>query len=184
MATTQSGPLTLTDIRRVLATTPGVLRGLIAAAPARALEFRETPDAWTPRQVLCHVTDGEVTDWMPRLELILSAGETRPFAPFDREAGFLVYEGWSADDLLAEFERLRTENLSRLDGFRLGATDLARLGRHPEFGTVTLAQLVACWATHDLAHIAQIARALVRFVGPHVGPWRQYFSLLSDQRGS
>jgi hypothetical protein len=43
---------------------------------------------------------------------------------------------------------------------------------------VTLGQLLACWVTHDLAHVTQIARVLVRYVGRDVGPWRAYFSLL------
>jgi hypothetical protein len=49
---------------------------------------------------------------------------------------------------------------------------------HPELGAVTLRQLLACWVTHDLAHVAQISRVLVRYFGREVGPWRAYFSLL------
>jgi hypothetical protein len=177
---TRSQDLSLEDVRKVLSTTAGTLRSLVAGAPDSALDFSEAPGAWTPLQVLCHVTDGEVTDWMPRLDLILSSGEARPFAPFDREAGFTVYAGWNAEQVLAEFERLRTANLARLDGFDLQAADLQRTGVHPALGVVTAAQLLACWATHDLAHTAQISRSLVRFFGAHVGPWRQYFSLLVD----
>ena len=130
--------------------------------------------------MLCHVTDGEVTDWMPRLDVILSSGDDRTFTPFDREAGFTVYAGWSAEQLLQEFERLRAANLARLDALDLQYSDLRRTGIHPALGVVTAAQLLACWATHDLAHTAQISRSLVRFFGAHVGPWRQYFSLLAD----
>ena len=173
--------LSLEEIRKVLSTTAGTLRSLIAGAPDAALDFREAPGAWTPLQVLCHVTDGEVTDWMPRLDLILSSGEARPFTPFDREAGFTVYAGWNAEQVLEEFDRLRTANLARLDAFNLQASDVQRTGVHPALGVVTVAQLLACWATHDLAHTAQISRSLVRFFGAHVGPWRQYFSLLADR---
>lgn len=165
----------------VLAATPAVLRELVGGAPPESLTFKEAPSAWTPIQVLCHVTDGEVTDWMPRLELILSPGEARTFTPFDREAGFARYAGWTASDLLTEFDRLRTANLSRVAALALQDRDMKRTGIHPELGPVTLGQLLACWATHDLAHIAQISRVLVRYFGPRVGPWRQYFSLLSDQ---
>ena len=45
---------------------------------------------------------------------------------------------------------------------------------------VTLRQLLACWATHDLAHAAQISRLLTRAFGREVGPWVKYFSLLKD----
>ena len=176
---TDSHHLSMPEIRLVLSTTPSTLRSLVASAPAPALEFNEAPGAWSPRQVLCHVTDGEVTNWMPRLELILSPGTPRPFTPFDREAGFRVYAGWSAGKVLDTFENLRAASLERLSAFALLDDDLQRTGIHPEFGTVTLGQLLACWAAHDLAHTAQIARSLVRYFGPHVGPWRRYFSLLS-----
>ena len=53
--------------------------------------------------------------------------------------------------------------------------------RHPEFGRVTLEQLLVCWVTHDLAHVAQIARVLVRHFGERIGPWTKYFSLLRDR---
>ncbi len=175
-----SQDVSLRDIRRVLSSTTATFRSLVTGAPDSALDFVEAPGAWTPLQVLCHVTDGEVTDWMPRLDLILSPGESRTFTPFDREAGFRVYAGWSTEQVLVEFARLRAANLARLGALDLRDSDLQRTGVHPELGVVTAAQLLACWAMHDLAHIAQISRALVRFFGPNVGPWRRYFSLLAD----
>ena len=54
------------------------------------------------------------------------------------------------------------------------------LAEHPEFGTVTLEQLLATWAVHDMAHVAQISRILTRAFGRYVGPWTRYFSLLKD----
>jgi hypothetical protein len=167
------------NIRNTLSATPSILRGLIEAAPPAAIEFQEAPGTWTPRQVLCHVADGEVTDWMPRVELIISPGDAKTFVPYDREGGFTRYAGWTVHDLLAELDRLRTANLARLATLDLGEADLMRTGIHPDLGVVTLAQLLACWATHDLAHVAQITRTVVRFMGPQVGPWRKYFSLLS-----
>lgn len=48
---------------------------------------------------------------------------------------------------------------------------------------MTLQQLLACWATHDMAHVAQISRLLTRSFGRHVGPWKKYVSLLrQDER--
>jgi hypothetical protein len=172
MATTSS------DVRPVLSRTPDIIRGLIEGAPAAALDFHERTGAWSPVEVLCHLADGEITDWMPRLELMLSGSQPARFQPFDREGGFARYAGWTAPRLLDEFERLRTSNLARLD--QLDVADGERTAVHPELGTVTLGQLLACWATHDLAHVAQITRTLVRHRGPEVGPWRKYFSLLSD----
>jgi hypothetical protein len=169
-----------TNVRPVLSRTPAILRALIEAAPVEAIDFHEKAGAWSPGQVLCHLAYGEVTDWMPRVELILSPGDSNRFTPFDREGGFVRYAGWTAPRLLDEFDQLRAANLARLDAFNITGADLGRTAVHPDLGAVTLGQLLACWATHDLAHIEQITRTLVRHRGPAIGPWRRYFSLLSD----
>lgn len=163
-------------VRQSLAQAPRILEGLVAAAPPEALTWREAEGSWHVVEVLCHLADGEITDWMPRIERILSDGGR--FVPFDREGGFLRYRGWTADALVGEFGQLRRTNLEKLDSLRLTPDQLHLTGVHPEFGPVTLAQLLACWATHDMAHVAQISRLLTRSFGRDVGPWRKYFSLL------
>jgi hypothetical protein len=170
--------MTLPAVRESLAQAPRIIEGLIAAAPTAALNWREAEGTWHAVEVLCHLADAEITDWMPRLERILSDGG--PFLPFDREGGFIRYRGWTAEALVGEFGQLRRANLDKLDTLQLSGEHLRLTGIHPEFGRVTLEQLLACWATHDLAHIAQIARLLTRSFGQHVGPWRKYFSLLRE----
>lgn len=166
----------ITDVRGSLAQTPRIVEGLVAAAPREALYWREADDTWNSVEVLCHLADGEITDWMPRIEKILSGGGR--FTPFNREGGLTRYRGWTAEALVGEFGQLRRANLEKLDTLNLTAPHLALTGQHPEFGTVTLSQLLACWATHDMAHIAQLSRLQTRSFGRHVGPWRKYFSLL------
>lgn len=169
----------LHDVRRSLAQTPRIIEGLIAAAPPDTLTFREADGAWHIVEVLSHIADAEITDWMPRLERILADGGR--FMPFDREGGLTRYRGWTAEALVGEFGQLRRANLDKLDTFQLSAEHMPMTGIHPEFGEVTLEQLLACWAAHDAAHIAQISRLLTRSFGRHVGPWRKYFSLLQER---
>ena len=61
----------------------------------------------------------------------------------------------------------------------LGAVDNLRPGTHPELGAVNLRQLLATWAAHDLANIAQIARVMACRYTSEVGPWAPYLSILS-----
>jgi hypothetical protein len=171
----------LQSVRAVLSRTPSILRALIEGAASDAIEFHEKAGAWNPRQVLCHMADAEITDWIPRVELILGSDDDKRFRPFDREGGFTRYDGWNAASLLEEFDRLRRGNLSRLEELGVSDADLHRQGIHPDLGIVTLSQLLSCWATHDLAHIEQITRSLVRHRAPDIGPWRKYYSLISNQ---
>ena len=55
---------------------------------------------------------------------------------------------------------LRIENLAALRMLNLRQEDLARQGKHPALETVTLAQLLATWAVHDLTHLHQISRVV------------------------
>jgi hypothetical protein len=166
------------DLQTTLAQTPAILNGLTAHASPDALAFRESPGTWNALEILSHVADGEITDWMPRVRIILAPSGDRRFTPFDREGGFARYRGWTATALVAEFAALRAQNLAELAELRITAEQLRREGLHPEFGAVTLQQLLATWVTHDLAHVAQLARVLVRYTGRDVGPWAKYFSLL------
>ena len=172
-------PFSYADARASLARTPGVFRALLSGASPDDLAADEGPGTWTPRQILCHVLHGETDDWMPRVRILLESGPARAFTPFDRMAGFTIYKGWSPAALLDELDRLRTSNLAALDALPLGPLDFPKIGRHPELGLVTLEQLIACWATHDWAHVAQIGRVLTRRYGAVVGPWKAYFSALS-----
>ena len=170
----------LHNVRAVLSRSPSIFRALVEGATPAALEFHEKPGAWSTRQVLCHVADAEITDWKPRVELILGTADDKRFTPFDRERGFRRYDGWTPVSLLDEFERLRTDNLSRLNDLKVTDADLDRQGIHPDLGVVTLSQLLSCWAIHDLAHIEQVTRSLVRHRAPDIGPWRKYYSLLNQ----
>lgn len=170
--------LPMEHVRQSLAQAPRIVEGLIAAAPAGTLDWREMPDTWTPVEVLAHLADGEITDWMPRIERILAGGGR--FTPFDREGGFRRYRGWGAEALVGEFGQLRRANLEKLDRLGLTAPHLRLTGEHPEFGTVTLEQLLATWAAHDMAHVVQLSRILTRAFGRSVGPWRRYFSVLQQ----
>ena len=167
---------TETDVRAALAQGPRVVEGLVAAAPKEALTWREADGAWNVVEVLSHLADGEITDWMPRVERILSGGGR--FIPYDREGGFSRYRGWTAEALVGEFGQLRRANLDKLDTLQLSAPHLALQGEHPEFGPVTLRQLLATWVAHDLGHIAQTARVMAKQYREAIGPWRAYLPVM------
>ena len=119
-----------------------------------------------------------MSDWMPRVRMILEHGETRAFVPFDRWAQERESKGKSLAELLDEFARLRSANLHDLRALNLKPEDLARRGRHPALGVVTLSQLLATWAAHDLTHLHQISRVMAHQYREAVGPWSAYLGVL------
>jgi len=164
----------------VLRRTPAVLGAWLADLPEPWVRATEGPGTWSPYDVIGHLVHGERTDWMPRVEMILEHGESMTFTPFDREAMFAASKGRTLDELLDLFADLRADNVARLEMLGLTPTDLERGGRHPEFGPVTLRQLLATWVAHDLGHLAQVARVMGRRYREDVGPWRAYLSMLRE----
>jgi hypothetical protein len=155
---------------------------MLDGLPECLLLANEGPGTWNTGQVLCHLVHNEVDDWVPRIKLVLAKGTSEPFKPFDREGGFAQYQGWPVGRLLDEFEALREASLRTIDGLRLTPEAMCLEGVHPLFGRVTIEQLLASWICHDLTHIHQIARTLVRTHASYAGPFAQFMSILAVDR--
>lgn len=173
----------LDDAVAILSRTPATLRRLLEDLPQRWTHANEGPETWSPFDVLGHLIHGERTDWPGRARMILD-GESSPFPPFDRFAMFEASRGRTLDELLDTFDELRSDNLRQLEGFELTDEDLDRTGRHPDFGPVTLRQLLATWVAHDLGHLAQISRTMAKQYVDEVGPWYAYLPVLQARKGS
>jgi hypothetical protein len=162
----------------LLSRTPATLDALLRDQPEIWTLSNEGPSTWSAFEVVGHLIHGERTDWMPRVKMILEFGETLAFEPFDRFAQAKENQRKSLSQLLDEFSRLRSENLEQLRSLNLQAADLEKCGRHPALGIVTLSQLLATWATHDLTHMHQISRIMAHQYRNAVGPWNRYLGVL------
>jgi len=138
----------------------------------------EGGETWSVFDVIGHLIHGELTDWMPRVRTILEHGESRAFDPFDRLAQERESKGKPLPELLDEFARLRAQNLNALRAMNLQSPDFDRRGRHPALGVVTLSQLLATWAVHDLTHLHQLSRVMAYQYRDAVGPWSAYLGVL------
>ncbi len=167
----------------LLTRTPAALDALLRDLPEAWTHRNEGEDTWTAFDVVGHLAYGERTDWMLRAKQILSnrsqpASDLPAFRPFDRLGQQRESQGKSLSNLLDEFARLREQNLAELHAFHLKPADLQLQGRHPAFGLVTLSQLLATWATHDLTHLHQLSRILAHQYRETVGPWSAYLGVL------
>lgn len=170
--------LNLSDTIALLSRTPATLDALLRDLPESWTLQNEGENTFRPYDVVGHLVHAERADWMPRVQRILESGETRAFEPFDRFAQAGESQGKSLPQLLDEFARLRSENLDQLRGLNLKPADLPRRGRHPSLGVVTLSQLLATWAAHDLTHLHQLSRVLAHQYRDAVGPWSVYLGVL------
>ena len=162
----------------VLERTPRALRAMLVGLGPAWTGATEGPETWSPYLIIGHLNHGERTNWIPRAQIIVSRGANRRFTPFDRFAQLHESQGKSLAELLDEFARLRADNLATLGGWRLTEAQLDLEGEHPEFGAVTLRQLLAAWVAHDLGHVAQTGRVMAKQYREAVGPWRAYLPIL------
>lgn len=168
----------LLDTISLLASTPAALDALLRDLPESWTNRNEGEGTWSAFDVVGHLIHGERTDWIPRAKVVLQFGETRAFEPFDRQAQARESGGKPLGELLDEFARLRSENLRELRALNLSREDLDRRGKHPALGVVTLSQLLATWAAHDLNHLHQISRVLAHPYREAVGPWSAYLGVM------
>lgn len=125
--------------------------------------------------MVAHLSMADRTNWLPRAKALLAC---EPFPPFDRFAHLSTGKAQGMEALLDGFATVRAASLAELRALDLSPTDLQRQGQHPEFGAVTLAELLSTWVVHDQDHIVQISRTLAGNYRGAVGPWQAYLSVL------
>lgn len=161
----------------VLSATPAVIGSMLGGL-SEDWTASGTRKDWGPFDVVGHLINCEYTDWIPRARVIVDQGNNGIFPPFDRYAHFEQSEGKTLAQLLDEFEAARASSLEVLRSWNLTGLDLLREGIHPDFGRVTLGQLLATWTVHDMTHIRQIATSIAKRYNAAVGPWKAYLSIL------
>lgn len=163
----------------LLERTPSILESYLYGLSDMWLKNNEGEQTWSPYTILGHLIHGEKTDWIVRIKLILGNSEEKLFEPFDRFAQFHEKQNQSSAILLKEFKDLREQNIIELKMLNISESDIKLTGIHPEFGSVTLAQLISTWVVHDLGHIAQISRVMANQYKLEVGPWVSYLGVLN-----
>lgn len=168
----------LVDAIDILTRTPTILNNWLRDLSEEWSLYKNDEDRWSAFDIVGHLIQGEKTDWIPRVQLILQREGKREFKPFDRYAQFEESRGKSMQDLLGEFQDLREKNLEILQGLNLQPEDYDLEGRHPDLGIVNLRELLSTWVVHDLEHISQMAEEIAKRYKSDVGPWEAYLRIL------
>lgn len=170
---------TLKKSIEILEQTPLLLSTQLVSISDFWLYNNEGGNSWSPYDIIGHLIHGEKTDWMVRVKNIINPDFTDTFKPFDRYAQLNEVEVKPLKTLLDTFKEIRQHNLDELTSLNISENDLNLEGLHPEFGKVTLQQLISTWVVHDLGHIAQISRVMASQYKHDVGPWKTYLPILS-----
>jgi uncharacterized damage-inducible protein DinB len=162
----------------VLERTPQTLENFLSGLSDGWLQSNEGEGTWNVSEVIEHLIEGEKNNWIPRLDIILKEGESKPFPPFDRYSHLNERSAKSIEQKLLEFKTIRTQNTTKLKVLIKPDLHLELTGSHPAFGVVKLRELLSTWVVHDLTHIAQIVRVMAERYRADVGPWKEYLGIL------
>lgn len=162
----------------VLERTPAALRALLGGVSDFWATSNYGPNTFSPFDVVGHLIHADRTNWVTRLRTALDHGSSVPFPAFDRYAMYEASRGRSMTELLDAFAAIRAESLGALRALVPTPDVLDLPGTHPDFGPVTVRQLIAAWTVHDLNHLHQVAKSMAYQYRDDVGPWRQYLTIL------
>jgi uncharacterized damage-inducible protein DinB len=142
---------------RALRAAPARLARALRRVPRRLVTRRPARGEWAVGEVMNHLADAEIA----------LAFRIRKIAAEPRQALVAWDQGRWAEggryrrtplvEALATFTALRRSSLAYVA--RLSPAQRAQHGRHPEYGRLTIPQMLAHWADHDLNHLAQIGAA-------------------------
>lgn len=122
----------------------------------RELDAREGAQEWSPREVIHHLADSEMTSAIRLRRLI---AEERPLLVGYNQDEFArrLYYDRPIDDSLAAFKAARDSTAQILR--RLSEEEWAREGTHSESGRYTVIEWLGYYAVHAHDHAEQIRRA-------------------------
>src|SRR6188472_3536350 len=112
----------------ILERTPNTLEAMLQGIDEEWTANNEGPETWSVYDIVGHLIHGEITDWIPRADIILSDNPHKAFTPFNRFAQFDDSKGKSLKVLLDEFKVLRKKNIEHLKSKNITATALELKG--------------------------------------------------------
>jgi hypothetical protein len=120
------------------------------------LESREAPGEWSPREIIHHLADSEMTSAI-RLRLLI-AQDAPTILGYDQEAFVLrLYSDRPIAPSLAAFQAARAATAPILR--RLSEAEWQRAGTHSEVGHYSVEDWLRIYARHAHDHADQIRRA-------------------------
>ena len=147
------------DLIAALAAGPDALEGLLAVVDDDlARRARGGDEGWSVVEVVCHLRDAEERA-LERLRAMRD--EREPFLPAYDQDAWAIERGYAGEDLHRAFAAFAAHRRAVVADLRaLQPAGWARAGRHEEQGPITVESHAIHMATHDVQHLAQIARAL------------------------
>jgi hypothetical protein len=137
---------------------PGVIAAAVAGLDDAALDTRPADGGWTPREVIHHTADSEMTSAIRLRRLIAEDDPLIVGYDGDEFARRLHYADRPIEPALAAIESARSTTAQILE--RLTDDEWQRTGTHSESGSYGVERWLEIYADHCHDHADQIQQAL------------------------
>jgi len=137
---------------------PGVIAAAVAGQDVAGLDTRPTDGGWTPREVVHHTADSEMTSAIRLRRLIAEDDPLIVGYDGDEFARRLHYADRPIEPALAAIESARSTTAQILE--RLTDDEWHRTGTHSESGPYGVERWLEIYADHCHDHADQIQQAL------------------------
>jgi hypothetical protein len=137
---------------------PGVIAAAVAGLDDAALDTRPADGGWTPREVVHHTADSEMTSAIRLRRLIAEDDPLIVGYDGDEFARRLHYADRPIEPALAAIESARSTTAQILE--RLTDDEWQRTGTHSESGSYGVERWLEVYADHCHDHADQIQQAL------------------------
>lgn len=120
------------------------------------LDAREAPGEWSPREIVHHLADSEMTSAI-RLRLLVAEDHPRIVGYDQEEFARRLYYDRPIEPSLAAFRAARESTAAILE--RMTEDEWSRQGTHSESGAYAVTDWMNLYAAHAHDHADQIRRA-------------------------
>ncbi len=128
----------------------------LAGITDRELDARPGPDEWTPREIVHHLADSEMTSAI-RLRRLLAEDHPTIVGYDEQEFARRLHYDRPIESSLEALRAARRSTADILE--RLTEAEWAREGTHSESGRYSVEDWLEIYAAHALDHAAQIRAA-------------------------
>jgi uncharacterized damage-inducible protein DinB len=146
------------NVVKALAAAPRAIARAIGRGSRRALGRRPAPREWSVTEVLAHLLDAEVAMGFRIRKIAAEPGSVIVAWDQEKWTEGLRHRRADARAALAAYAALRAANVELAR--RLAPVQRKLRGRHPEYGPISVGQMLEHFAEHDLNHLGQIRSTL------------------------
>ena len=145
-----------------------VFKELLSKVPEDLQAWKYQPEAWSLKEVICHLRDEENEDFRARVASILE-DPTQPLKPIDPSTWVTErnYHETHYKKALKSFLRARKASIEWLE--ELDAPEWDNTYEHATLGPMSARLFMANWLAHDYLHIRQINRIKYEYLRQESG---------------